>query len=129
MSSKNTKSIYARLAKVLTSACVRNTQLEDIHAGRTPVTKTGDYSDVKIIDADGNEIPWNEASHITNSQMKNLMKEIVNRVFTFLMQQSDPRFQAKMNFYETIAAKWDEPEIDTKLDCTKPPRDFDDFKP
>ena len=29
-----------------------HTELEDIHAGITSVTKTGDYSNVKIIDAE-----------------------------------------------------------------------------
>jgi hypothetical protein len=39
------KRIAAQLAKAMTMMCVRNTLLEDLHAGPGPVTRTGDYSD------------------------------------------------------------------------------------
>ena len=35
---------------------IRNTMLEDIHAGLTPVTRTGDYSDVVVIDVVRREV-------------------------------------------------------------------------
>lgn len=57
MNLRTERSMAGRFAKTLTAMCVRHTELEDIHAGTTPVTKVGDYSDVKIIDAEGNEIP------------------------------------------------------------------------
>lgn len=66
--------------------CVRNTKLENIHAGMVPVTKTGDYSDVVVIDAEGRGIPWPEVSHIDDAQMRELMKDIVNRLYTFHMR-------------------------------------------
>lgn len=34
----------------------------------TIVTKTGDYSDVTVIDADGNEFAWSEVSHISDDE-------------------------------------------------------------
>jgi len=47
------KRIAAKLAKIMTLMCVRNTSIEAIHAGVTPITKTGDYSDVVVLDAEG----------------------------------------------------------------------------
>jgi hypothetical protein len=47
-------------AKIMTAGSVRRGYLEQLHAGTTPTTKTGDYSDVKVIDAGGQEIPWNQ---------------------------------------------------------------------
>ncbi|MFT3691273.1 hypothetical protein [Paenirhodobacter sp.] len=38
------------LAKGMAMICVRNTIREDLHAGRVPITKTGDFSDVHVID-------------------------------------------------------------------------------
>lgn len=121
MDLKIEKKMAGKFSKTLTAMCVRHTELEDIHAGITPVTKTGDYSDVKIIDADGNEIPWNEASRISNPEMKTLMKRIVNRLYTYFMQAEDPRFQKQVDYYERCAGGWDdpEPEIDEKLDINK----------
>jgi len=74
----------AEFAKIMTAACVRRGYLEKLHAGTTPVTRTGDYSDVKVIDADGREIPWNLVSRINQDEMKTLLTGIVDRIHTFL---------------------------------------------
>src|SRR5471032_2986545 len=73
-----------QFAKILTAACVRRGNLEELHLGDTPVTRTGDYSDVKVIGADGQVIPWNEVSRINQDEMRALMIGVVNRVHTFL---------------------------------------------
>lgn len=106
----------AELAKTLTAMCVRNAEIENIHFGKPPVTKTGDYSDVKVIDAEGNEFSWPDVSHISDEEMKVLMKGIVNRLYTFMMQGDDPRFDQNMEYHKRFARTWDEPEIDAKLD-------------
>lgn len=110
----------AELAKTLTAMCVRNAEIENIHAGKPIATKTGDYSDVKVIDAEGNEFAWPDVSHISDDEMKVLMKGIVNRLYTFMMQGDDPRFDKNMDYHKRFTRTWDEPEIDEKLDCTKP---------
>jgi hypothetical protein len=71
-------------AKIMLAACVRRGYLEQLHAGITPLTRTGDYSDVKVIDAEGREIPWNQVSRIDQSEMKTLMTGVVNRIHSFL---------------------------------------------
>lgn len=109
----------ADLAKTLTAMCVRNAEIEDIHAGVKMVTKTGDYSDVKVIDAAGNEFSWQEVPHITNPEMKMLMKGIVNRLYTFFMQADDPRFDKNMDYHKRFTSKWDDPQIDPHLDCNR----------
>ncbi len=112
MRKEDEERIAARLAKVMAMMCVRNTKLEDIHAGLVPVTKTGDYSDVVVVDADGREIPWAEVSHIDDAQMRELMKEIVNRLYTFHMRIDDPEFQAWIDRWASVAAKWDDPNVE-----------------
>lgn len=109
----------AELAKTLAAMCVRNAEIENIHAGKPIVTKTGNYSDVKVIDAEGNEFAWPDVSHISDDEMKVLMKGIVNRLYTFMMQGDDPRFDKNMDYHKRFTRTCDEPEIDEKLDCTK----------
>ncbi len=104
--------IAAHLAKTMAMMCVRNTELENIHAGLTPVTRTGDYSDVLVIDADGREIPWPEVSHFGDDAMRDLMRQVVNRLYSFQLLAGDPGFQKWMARWETVARKWDEPELD-----------------
>jgi hypothetical protein len=115
MRKEDEKRIASRLAKVMAMMCVRNTMLEDMHAGLVPVTKTGDYSDVVVLDAEGRKIPWANVSHIDDAQMRELMKEIVNRLYTFQMRIDDPEFQARIDRWDAVSAKWDEPELDRRF--------------
>jgi len=95
--------------------CVRNTHLETIHVGKVPVTRTGDWSDVTVVDANGNRIPWTEVSHISDIEMRDLMRDIVNRLYTFHLCADDPGLQAEIERWKTVAGKWDEPEVDERM--------------
>ena len=119
------KKIAARVSKILTAMCVRSTEIEDIHSGITPISKTGDFSDVKVIDADGREILWNEVSRISDDEMKMLMKRIVDRLYTFFIQGDDPRFAKQVEYFEQVAQKWDAPNpvIDPNFDINENKQD------
>ena len=95
--------------------CVRNTQLETLHAGLTPITRTGDYSDVFVLDADGRRIPWTEVSRIDEDEMRALMRDIVNRLYTFHLHSDEPKLQATIERWMGVADKWDAPEIDQRM--------------
>jgi hypothetical protein len=81
------------------------------HAGVVPLTRTGDYSDVMVIDAEGRKIPWAEVSHIDDAQMRALMQDIDDRLYTFHMRIDDPEFQAWIDHWAAIVKKWDDPEL------------------
>lgn len=115
MNEDDEKRVAARLARIMAMLCVRNTQLETLHAGPTPVTRTGDYSDVFVVDAEGRRIPWSEVSRIDDAEMRQLMQEIVNRLYTFHLEASDPKLQATIERWMGAAMKWDEPEIDRRM--------------
>lgn len=115
MNRKEEERIAAQLAKAMAMICVRNTMLENIHAGRGLVTKAGDYSDVFVVDAEGNRVPWTEASRIDDDEMRDLMRQVVNRLYTFQVCFSEPGFQAMVNRWLGAARKWDEPVLDTGL--------------
>lgn len=92
----------------MAAACVRRGYLEKLHAGKAPVTRTGDYSDVKVIDGEGREIPWNQVSRIDQDEMKNLMIGVVDRLYTFLVRtlfsaSADKAFEEALN---RAAAPW-----------------------
>ena len=115
MNRDDEKRIAARMAKTLAMMCVRNTGLETLHAGVVPVTQTGDYSDVRVIDADGREIAWNDVSHLDDDQMRALMKEIVNRVYTFYISIDDEEFRDRIDRWARLTDCWDEPDSDIEF--------------
>ena len=112
MNRDNEKRIAAKMAKTLAMMCVRNTGIETLHAGIVPVTHAGDYSDVRVIDADGREIGWNAVSHLDDDQMRALMKEIVNRLYTFNISIDDHEFRDRVDRWARLADRWDEPDED-----------------
>ncbi len=73
----------ATFATMLAFHCVRNSYLEDLHAGTFPSSKTGDYTDVKVVSPYG-EIAWNRLGRISDEEMQRLSADIVNRLYTFL---------------------------------------------
>jgi hypothetical protein len=99
-----------RLAKSLALLCVRNTFLEDLHAGISPSSKTGDYSDVKVVTPYG-EIPWSKLSRLSDDEMRQLMKEVVNKIYTVLLRLDDSEFVQRMeNFSGLMTRRWDAPK-------------------
>lgn len=104
--------IAANLSKIMAMICIRNTRLEDLHAGLQPVTLTGDYSDVNVVDGTGRTIPWREVSHLDDLQMADLMREVVDRLFTFHMRRDDPSFRDHLDRWMAASNKWDNPVLD-----------------
>jgi len=107
----------ATFATMLAFHCVRNSALEDLHAGVFPSSKTGDYTDVKVVSPYG-EIAWNRVSRISDEDMQRLSEDIVNRLYTFLfyMLRSGepdrgmplPKHWAPPHIEPSIAAMWPE---------------------
>jgi hypothetical protein len=101
------EAMYASLARSIVLHCMRNTRLEDLHAGIYPDSATGDYTDVKVVSPYG-EIPWNKASRISDAEMRSLMRQCVNRVYTYLLHLETSRgFK--------IDWRWDPPELDPEM--------------
>ncbi len=112
MNEANEKRIAANLAKTLAMLCVRNTKLEDLHAGVSPATRTGDHSDVVVIDAEGRKIPWTEVSHLDDETLRALMRQIVDRFYTFHPKADDPGLRETIDRWAAASGAWDDPEID-----------------
>ncbi|WP_299500442.1 hypothetical protein [uncultured Roseobacter sp.] len=100
------------LTKRLVVNCIRNSVLEDFHAGKTPVSHTGDDSDVRVIDANGTEFGLNERSRISDVEMKELMQSVTNRIYTFLLKMEDADFMQRMSRYDASISNWDAPKTD-----------------
>ena len=62
----------------------RGLEARRIQGGQRPVTRTGDYSDVVVVDADGRIIPWQRVARLDAAEMDRTMREIVDRLCTFV---------------------------------------------
>ena len=76
---------------------------------------TGNSSDVFVVDADGQRIPWPDVSRFNDAELRALMHDIVNRLYTFHVCADAPGLQAEVARWMTVTSRWDEPEIDEKM--------------
>lgn len=85
----------AREAKAIVALAFRNGPIEQVHAGKLCPTCGG----------------GSEYSHITDDEMKAIMKSAVDRVYTLLLLKSrDPNGYARqIAFGARYVTKWDEP--------------------
>ena len=112
MMNEHEQRLIASMSKSMAMMCFRNTILEDFHGGIEPVSNSGDFSDVVVIDANGRRIPWTEVSRIGTEEMPGLMRQVVNRLYTFQAKAHDLHFVAMMDRALAEAWMWDEPELD-----------------
>ena len=73
-----------KLAKMIVANCAVETSLNRLRMGDRVLSKTGDFSDVKIVTPFG-ESPWNNACRITSDEIKNFDQDFLNKVYTFLL--------------------------------------------
>ena len=84
----------AREAKALVALAFRNGPIEDVHAGKVCPT------------CDGNP----EYSHITQEEMRSIMKAAVDRMYTYLLlkENDKPAYEALVSFGDKYTRAWDE---------------------
>lgn len=97
----------AALTLALVEHGMRNSRLEELHAGISPSSAVGDYSDVKVVTPYG-EIPWSRVSRLCDEEMKALMIEVVDRVYTILTHPEP--FSRPLS-----ASRWNRPKLDPYL--------------
>lgn len=54
--------------------------------------------------------------------MRQLMQEIVNRLYTFHLEANDPKLQATIDRWMGVATKLKEPEIDYRMLSPEAPK-------
>ncbi len=83
-------------AKSLVALAFRNGPIEDVHSGKECPTCAGK----------------SEYSHITQAEMKNIMKQAVDTVYKLLwLKQNNPeQYEATLELGKRYARFWDEPK-------------------
>jgi hypothetical protein len=105
--------LQKRLAKHLVLQCFRNSRLEDLHAGISPDSAAGDFSDVQVNSPYG-AIPWTEVSRLNDDEMKDLMIDVVNRAYRFIHTLFDEKTGAELLIRlaeRDPAPRWDDPTL------------------
>ena len=114
--------LQRRLAKYMALQCFRNSMLEDLHAGTSPSSTSGDYSDGTVSSPYG-AIPWSKVSRLNDDEMKRLMIDVVDRTYRFIHMLFDENTggQILLRLAERDPLpQWNEPTLSTTV-CRIPP--------
>lgn len=99
------------LAKCMVLRCFRNGEIENLHAGKYPDSEMADYSDVKVV-TPSQEIPWSGVAKLSDDDMRLVMTEAVNKMYSFLINMHDEAFLEKsLRFSQRYTQHWDAPEL------------------
>ena len=92
---KSNRDQLAKEAKAIVALAFRNGPIEDVHAG-------------KVCPTCQNQAGF---SHITDPEMKLIMKAAVDRVYELLCLKSEnpAEYEARIKFGERYTYRWDEP--------------------
>jgi hypothetical protein len=107
--------LQQRLAKYMVLQCFRNSMLEDLHAGTSPSSASGDYFDVTVSSPYG-VIPWAKVSRLNDDEMKRLMIDVVNRAYRFIHTLFDESTGGDLLFRLAESdplPHWNEPALDS----------------
>lgn len=114
--------LQKRLAKYMVLQCFRNSRLEDLHAGISPSSAIGDYSDVQVSSPYGT-IPWAEVSRFNDDEMKALMIDVVNRTYRILhtlFDESTGGIVLSQLAERDFLPRWNEPTL-SEIEAPEPP--------
>jgi hypothetical protein len=95
-------------AKALVALAFRNGPIEDLHAGRPCTVCSG----------------HREISHISDDEMKAIMKSAVNTLYRLLWQRHcDPdAYNEKLALGRRFTLRWDDPELKVPTSKGRPPK-------
>jgi hypothetical protein len=105
--------LQERLAKAIVLECFRNSVLEDLHAGISPCSAAGDYSDV-LVNSPYGAIPWPHVSRFNDEEMKKLIVDVVDRTYQFihrLFDEADGRVLLLSLAERDPAPRWQTPTL------------------
>ena len=68
-----------------------------------------------MVDAEGTRLPWSDISRFDEDEMRDLMRQIVNKIYTFLAKMDDADFMAWRDFLRPQTEHWDKPRLDRTL--------------
>ena len=104
--------LQQRLAKYLVLQCFRNST-EEFHAGISPASVSGDYSDVTVCSPFG-AIPWPKVSRLNDDEMKRLTIDVVDRTYRFIHTLIDEQTGGELLLclaHRDPLPQWKEPRL------------------
>ena len=100
------KHIAQRMAKALAFMCLNDHFKLPLHSGRSPVSHTGDYTDVVVTDAKGRQMPWNQACRVSYCEREKMMEDVADGIYDFLLNIETETYAKRLEDAYRASVHW-----------------------
>lgn len=103
--------VAERMAKALAFLCLNEHFKQPLHNGKQPLSKTGDYTDVFITDADGRRIIWCQACRVSAVEKTMIIEDVVSGIYDFLLNMESDAFGRRLEEAYKASKDWKGPRL------------------
>lgn len=106
--------VAKRMAKALAFLCLDEHLKQPLHNGKKPLSKTGDYTDVFITDAEGRRIIWCQACRVSALEKTRMVEDVVTGIYDFLLNVETEGYARRLEEAYKASKDWNEPRLSGK---------------
>lgn len=102
------KRIAQKMAKALAFMCLNDHFKLPLHSGLSPVSHTGDYTDVIITDAKGRKLVWSQVCRVSYPEREKMMQDVADGIYDFLLNVETEAFARRLEDAYRASTHWKE---------------------
>lgn len=106
--SVNERLVAKKMAKALAFLCLNEHFKLPLHNGDNPVSKTGDYTDVFITDAEGNQMIWCQTCRVSYHEREMMVEDVANGIYDFLLNIETDSYARRLEDAYRASVHWKE---------------------
>lgn len=100
--------VAKKMAKALAFLCLTEHFKLPLHNGSFPVSKTGDYTDVFVTDAEGHRTIWCQTCRVSYHEREMMIEDVADGIYDFLLNIETDSYARKLEDAYGASVRWKE---------------------
>ncbi len=100
--------VAKKMAKSLAFLCLNEHFKRPLHNGSVPVSKTGDYTDIFITDAEGHRLAWNRTCRVSFYEREMMLEDVADGIYDFLLNIETTSYTRRLEKAYQTFVHWKE---------------------
>ena len=98
--------VAKKMARALAFMCLNEHFKLPLHSGHSPVSHTGDYSDVTITDAKGRQMAWSHACRVSYHEREKMVSDVADGIYDFLLNIEKEAYARRLEDAYRASVHW-----------------------
>ena len=100
------KHVAKKMAEALAFMCLNDHFRQPLHSGHSPVSHTGDYTDVVITDAKGRQMAWSQVCRVSSGEREKMMRDVADVLYEFLLNIETETYAKRLEAAYHDSIRW-----------------------